>query len=160
MNPQTAPSPLRPLHAARRPAMGPQAMPSVPAAGLQTSSDPTAVEQGVQPLERLLLRHDGRLQVLRLTDVDWIEGAGNYVRLHFGGSSERYRTTLGSLEPRLDPRRFVRIHRSAIVNVDGIAELRPKPSGCYDLTLRGGAELTLSRSHRRRVLELMGRERA
>ena len=112
-----------------------------------------------QILERLLLRHEGRLQVLRLADVDWIEGAGNYVRLHFGGSSERYRTTLGSLEPRLDPRRFVRIHRSAIVNVDGIAELRPKPSGCYDLTLRSGAELTLSRSHRRRVLELMGRER-
>src|SRR5678810_230047 len=65
-----------------------------------------------QHLERLLIRRRERFVVLRLEDVDWIEGAGNYVRLHAGDSTHLHRQPLGDLADRLDPRRFVRIHRS------------------------------------------------
>jgi len=108
------------------------------------------------PLERLLIREQGRLVVVRLTEVDWIEGAGNYVRLHVGARSFLYRQTLAQLEARLDAARFTRIHRSTIVNLERIAELRPTISGSYDVLLLGGERLTLSRGHRRRALELVG----
>lgn len=108
-------------------------------------------------LERVLVRDGGRLRVARLAEVDWIEGAGKYVDLHLGAERQRLRASLGGLEHRLDPRRFVRVHRSAIVNVDRVAELAPRPSGSYELRLASGATLTVSRSHRRRLLQLMGR---
>jgi hypothetical protein len=72
-----------------------------------------------------------------------------------GGASHLYRQTLSGLEARLDQRRFVRIHRSTIVNLDRIAECAPA-SGCYDVTLRDD-HLALSRRHRKRVLELVGK---
>ena len=106
-------------------------------------------------LERLLVRENGRLVVVRLAEVDWIEGAGNYVRLHAGSRSHLYRQTLVQLEQRLDPARFARIHRSTIVNLDRIDELRPTISGSYQVLLLGGERLTLSRGHRRRALELV-----
>jgi len=108
-------------------------------------------------LERLLIRKGDRWLVVRLAEVDWIGGAGNYVELHLGAAKHLYRQTLSGMEPRLDSRRFVRIHRSTIVNLDRVAELRPTTSGCYDVTLRDGTHLTLSRRHRKRVLELVGR---
>jgi two-component system LytT family response regulator len=108
-------------------------------------------------LERLLIRKGDRWLVVRLAEVDWIGGAGNYVELHVGAAKHLYRQTLGGMEPRLDTRRFVRIHRSTIVNLDRVAELRPTTSGCYDVMLRDGTHLTLSRRHRKRVLELVGR---
>ena len=110
-----------------------------------------------RPLDRLLIRKSDRWLVVRLAEVDWIGGAGNYVELHLGGASHLYRQTLSGLEPRLDPRRFARIHRSTIVNLDRIAELRPSASGCYDVTLRDGSHLALSRRHRKRVLALVGK---
>jgi two-component system, LytTR family, response regulator len=108
-------------------------------------------------LERLLIRKGDRWLVVRLAEVDWIGGAGNYVELHIGAAHHLYRQTLGGLEPKLDARRFARIHRSTIVNLDRVAELRPTSSGCYDVTLRDGTHLTLSRRHRKRVLGLVGR---
>lgn len=108
-------------------------------------------------VERLLIREDGELRVARLEDVDWIEGDGNYILLHAGEQTYRLRCALGGLAPRLDPRRFVRVHRSAVVNLDRIAALRPRLSGTYDLVLVGGTRLSLARSHRRRILELLGR---
>jgi two-component system LytT family response regulator len=110
-----------------------------------------------QHLERLLIRRRERFVVLRLEDVDWIEGAGNYVRLHAGDSTHLHRQPLGDLADRLDPRRFVRIHRSTIVNVDRIDELRPLESGTYEVRLRGGVQLSMSRRYRRRVFEMAGR---
>ena len=115
-----------------------------------------AARTGAAPLDRLLVRSEGRLVVVRLLEVDWIDGAGNYVRIHAGARVHRYRQTLAALERRLDPARFARIHRSTIVNLDRIEELRPNASGSYDVVLEGGARLTLSRGHRRRALELVG----
>lgn len=109
------------------------------------------------PLERLLVRKRRHWLVVHLAEVDWIEGARNYARLHVGGASHLVRRTLSSLEPRLDPDRFARIHRSTIVNLDRIAELRDTRSGRYDVLLLDGTRLSLSRSHRRVLLELAER---
>jgi len=125
----------------------------VPAAG----PAPKGVEPGAERLARLLVRKGGRLVVVRLDEVDWIEGAGNYVRLHVGTASFLHRRTMTALAERLDPERFVRIHRSTIVQIDRIEELRPTPSGTYSVRLQGGATLSLSRTHRRRVLRVAGR---
>ena len=118
---------------------------------------PAAPEPEAAVLERLLIRKVDRWLVVRLADVDWIGGAGNYVELHLGTARHLYRQTMQALLPRLDAKRFVRIHRSTIVNLDRVAELRPTTSGCYDVALRDGTHLTLSRRHRKRVLELVGR---
>jgi len=117
----------------------------------------SAASSAHRHLERLLIRRRERFVVLRLEDVDWIEGAGNYVRLHAGDSTHLHRQPLGDLADRLDPRHFVRIHRSTIVNVDRIEELRPLDSGTYEVRLRCGAQLSMSRRYRRRVFELAGR---
>ena len=108
-------------------------------------------------LERLLLRDGPSLIVLPLASVDWIEGAGNYIKVHAGPNTHLHRQSLGRLEPLLDPRRFVRIHRSVIVNLDRIAQLRHTMSGCYDLVMLDGSELKLSRGRRRQVFVALGR---
>ena len=108
-------------------------------------------------LERLLLRDGSALIVLHLASVDWIEGAGNYIKLHAGPTTHLHRQSLGRLEPLLDPRRFVRIHRSTIVNLDRIARLRHTESGRYDLLMLDGSELKLSRGRRRQVFDALGR---
>lgn len=107
------------------------------------------------PLERLLVHAGERLLLVRLEEVDWIEAAGNYVELHHDGGTYRYRATLRGLGERLDPRRFARIHRSILVNVDRVAELRPGGSGGGEVILRDGATLALSRRYRRLFLALL-----
>jgi two-component system, LytTR family, response regulator len=109
-------------------------------------------------LERLVVKSAGRLFFLRTTEIDWIESAGNYVCLHAGGESHLLRETMSGIERHLDPARFVRIHRTAIVNLDEIKELQPLFHGEYEVALRDGTKLTLSRSYRDRLQELMGRE--
>jgi len=90
-------------------------------------------------------------------DVDWVEAEGNYVRLHVGKTSHLLRETIAALEASLDARRFRRIHRSAIVNVDRIAELLPWFRKDYKVRLRDGTELTLSRNYVDRLAEFLGR---
>ena len=109
-------------------------------------------------LERVLVRAEDHLLLVHLDEVDWIEGDGNYVVLHAGGAAHRHRATLAALGARLDPSRFARIHRSTLVNVDRVRELRPGGSGTYDVVLRDGATLTLSRGYRRRFLALLDGE--
>lgn len=109
-------------------------------------------------LSRLLVRAGRRLVVVRLEEVGWIEAEGNYARLHGDTVNHRYRRTLDSLESRLDSRCFVRTHRSAIVNVDRIRELRPAGSGGYEILLRDGTRVPLSRSYRSRVFAVLGKE--
>ena len=108
-------------------------------------------------LERLLLRQGGALIVVRLATVDWIEGAGNYIKVHTGATTHLHRQSLGGLEPLLDPKMFVRIHRSTIVNLDRIAELRHTDSGGYDLLMLNGSRLKLSRGRRRQLFAALGR---
>jgi two-component system LytT family response regulator len=98
--------------------------------------------------DRLLVRTANRLVPVAVAGIDWIEAADNYVRLHVGAERYALRETIRSLESRLDPRRFARIHRSTIVSLDRIREVRPLPSGDCTVVLADGTELMLSRSWR------------
>jgi two-component system LytT family response regulator len=99
-------------------------------------------------LERLVLKSNGAISFLDVEDVDWIEAAGVYVYLHAGTRSHLYRSSVAQLLQRLDPQRFVRVHRSAAVQTERIRELRPLSHGDYTLMLKDGTELTLSRAYR------------
>jgi len=105
--------------------------------------------------DRLLVNTDGRIIIVKTADLRWIEAADNYVRLHVGaGSGHLLHESMRGLEERLDPARFVRVHRSAIVNVDWIKEIQPWYAGALVVILQGGERLTVSRSFRDRVLAL------
>ena len=97
---------------------------------------------------RVAVRTGDRFVVINWNDVDWIEAADNYVTLHVGAREYLVRDTLASVEHQLDPERFTRIHRSAIVQLDRIVELHPATHGDVDVVLRDGARLTLTRTWR------------
>jgi len=102
------------------------------------------------------VRTGGRIILVDLATVDWIEAADNYVRLHARTGEYLLRETLAALERQLDPGRFARIHRSAIVQIDRITELHPASHGDMDVVLRSGKVLTLSRTWRDHVQRLFG----
>jgi len=102
-------------------------------------------------LDRLPVRSPGRIRLLRAQEVDWIDADGNYVRIHTGGESHRLKAALASLEARLDPERFRRIHRSTIVNLERVREILVSPHGDYTLVLEGGSRLSVGRSYRDRL---------
>jgi len=104
-------------------------------------------------LTRLVVKSAGRIVFLRVEEIDWVEAADNYVRIHAGRESHLIRETLQSLESRLDPEKFLRIHRSTLVNFDRIRELQPIFHGDYLVKMNDGTELTLSRSYREKLLE-------
>jgi two-component system LytT family response regulator len=104
----------------------------------------------------LALRDGTRATFLRLDEIGWIEAQDNYVEIHAGAETWLHRETLRELEGRLDARRFVRIHRSAIVQLDRIRELRSLPGGDGSVVLRDGTELRLSRTHREALRSLLG----
>ncbi|HKO02197.1 MAG TPA: LytTR family DNA-binding domain-containing protein [Thermoanaerobaculia bacterium] len=99
-------------------------------------------------LTRVAVRKNARIHLVKIDDVDWLETAGNYVSLHAGASEYLYRTTMAAIESRLDPERFVRIHRSTIVNVDRIVELQPTFGRELVVLLRDGARLRLGAPYR------------
>jgi two-component system LytT family response regulator len=105
--------------------------------------------------ERIVIKADGRIVFLNLSEIDWIEAASNYVRLHVGASSYLIRNTLSETEAKLNPTRFVRMHRSIIVNVDRIKELSPCNSGEFIVTLTNGKELPASRNYRENLEPLL-----
>jgi two-component system LytT family response regulator len=108
------------------------------------------------PLERIVVRSKGKISFIRTVDVSYIEAAGNYARVHAGKETALVRETLVHLESRLDPSRFVRIHRSTIINIERVRELRPWFAGDSIVVMTDGTELTLSRTHRERAGELLG----
>ncbi|HXE62797.1 MAG TPA: LytTR family DNA-binding domain-containing protein [Bryobacteraceae bacterium] len=101
--------------------------------------------------DRIAVRTNGRVVFVKIDDVDWIEASDNYVCLHCGKDTHVLRETMGQIESRLDPARFLRVHRSAIVNLDRIKELQPWFRGDYRVVLRDGTELTLTKSHREKL---------
>jgi two-component system LytT family response regulator len=109
-----------------------------------------------KPLERLVIKTAGRVFFLRADEIDWIEAAGNYLRLHVGSETHLLRETMNSVETRLDADKFMRIHRSTIVNIERIKELQPWFHGDYVVILRNGTQLPLSRSYRQKMHELLG----
>ncbi len=108
-------------------------------------------------LTRFVIRSAGRIFFLRVEDIDWLEAAGNYVSIHVGRESHLIRETLQSVEGRLDPAKFLRIHRSTVVNCDRIKELQPLFHGDYVVRLRDGTELTLTRNYREKLAGVLGR---
>jgi LytTr DNA-binding domain len=101
--------------------------------------------------ERFTVRKRGGSEVLvEMADIDWIEASGNYAILHVGGETFEIRSSLTKLESELDPRRFVRVHKSHVVNIARVAEVTPWVSGDWRIRLQDGAELNLSRRYRQR----------
>jgi two-component system LytT family response regulator len=89
-------------------------------------------------------------------DIDWVEAAGNYVRLHVGAQAHLLSETISGMEKRLDPRKFLRIHRSRIVNMERVRLLRPLFHGEYEIVLKDGAHLTSGRNYREQIRETLG----
>ena len=108
-------------------------------------------------LQRILVKTGGRIYFVRTDEIDWIEAQGNYVLLHSGKQSHLIRETIGSLETDLDPQLFLRIHRSAIVNIERIRELQQLFHGDYRVLLRDGTQLTLSRRYRDKARDRLGK---
>lgn len=108
-------------------------------------------------VDRLMVKHDGRVFFVKATDVDWFEASGNYVRIHTGKVSHLIRETMQRVEAQLDPSMFVRIHRAVIVNLDRIRELQPWFAGDYVVILRDGRQLKLSRTYREHLHTRMQR---
>lgn len=106
--------------------------------------------------ERLVIKAGGRAFFLKTEEIDWIEAEGKYVRIHVGKETYLLREAIGSMEGQLDPKRFPRIHRSTIVNIERVLELQPWFHNEYRVILKDGTELTLSRSCRKRLGELLG----
>ena len=107
--------------------------------------------------DRLVIKSSGRIYFVRVQDIDWCEASGNYVRLHIGQQTHLVRGTMSHLESQLDPAQFVRIHRSAIVNVERIQELRSSFNGEYQITLTDKTRLTLSRGYREGLQARLGK---
>lgn len=108
-------------------------------------------------LERIAIKPAaGRILVRRVAELDWAEADGNYVRLHFGKESHLQREKLSALEAQLDPARFVRVHRSAVVNVDRVRELRQSFHGDYTIVLQSGGEVPLGRAQKDELLKRLG----
>ena len=107
--------------------------------------------------DRLVIKSSGRIYFVRVRDIDWCEAAGNYVRLHVGPQTHLVRGTMAHIESQLDPKEFVRVHRSTIVNVDRIQELRSSFNGEYVILLNDKTRLTLSRGYRDGLQSKLGK---
>lgn len=106
--------------------------------------------------DRLPIKVNGRIIVIRLAEIDWIEADGDYVSVHVGNKAWLMRETIAALELRLAPSGFARIHRSALVNTERVKELRPRDKGEYIVVLDDGTELKLTRNYRASVERLVG----
>jgi two-component system, LytTR family, response regulator len=107
-------------------------------------------------LDRLVLKSVGATHFVRVAEIDWIEAAGVYVNLHVGGKALLHRAALNQLAESLDPLRFIRVHRSAIVNIDSIVRLEPVSHGEFDLILKNGSHTRVSRTYRAALEKRLG----
>jgi len=112
-----------------------------------------------RPIDRLVVRGSDRVRLLPVEQIAWIEADGMYVKLHTrDGATHQHRALLGALDDTLDSRRFVRIHRSAIVNIDVVAELRQDVHADYVAVLRDRTEIRVGRRFRARLQARLGQE--
>ncbi len=108
-------------------------------------------------LERFVIKNNGRVLLIPVGEVDWIEAEGNYLLLHTGKQAHLIRETMQSLERKLDPRKFLRIHRSTMVNIGSVKELHVHVNSDEQLViLKNGGQLTLSRRYRDKVSQILG----
>lgn len=108
--------------------------------------------------QRLGVRGNGRVVVVNVTDIDWVEADGNNINLHAGNTVHVMHRTMREIEEKLDPEKFARIHRSTIVNISKVQDLQAWVTGEYIVRLKNGRELTMTRRYRDRVLALLGVE--
>jgi Response regulator of the LytR/AlgR family len=123
----------------------------------EATGDETADAQTPAYLARVCIRSLGRTQFVRTSDIEWVEAYGNYVRLHIDEGRALLRQPLRHFVAQLDPDTFCRVHRSAVVNLDRVAEMRPCHTGDYILQLRSGVRLKLSRVYRAEFDRRLGR---
>jgi len=107
-------------------------------------------------IKNILVKSNGRMVIVHTDDIDWIEAWGDYIRLHCKDKTYIVHQKVGDIESRLDPKQFLRIGRSAIINVDRIKELEPLNHGDYIIYLSDNAKLNLSRNYRDRLIALFG----
>jgi two-component system LytT family response regulator len=105
-------------------------------------------------LDRIMIRQTGKIIFIGTREVDWFQAAGDYVEIHAGGTKHLFREKIGDLEEKLDPREFIRIHRSTIVRLDRIKELHPLFSGEYEVFLHNGQRLGLSKTYREKLFSI------
>ena len=114
------------------------------------------LKSGSKFVKRLTIKLTGRTILLPTEEIDWIETYGNYLKVHAGRESHLVRGTMQSLETKLDPEKFVRVHRSIMVNVEKVKEIHPRSNGDQDLVLQNGKQLMLSRNYRDKFFALLG----
>ena len=119
---------------------------------------PAPAPEATAPLDRVTVRIGRRLVVVRLADVEWISADGDYVRLHGAAGAPLLRATLSDLARRVEPRLFLRVHRSAMVNLDAVRGLQLEEHGDYSLVLRSGTKVRIGRQYRSAVLGALGAE--
>jgi two-component system LytT family response regulator len=107
-------------------------------------------------LDRLVVKSAGTTRFIRVADIDWIESAGVYVNLHIAAKELLYRAALHDLADRLDPMRFVRIHRYAIVNIESVSHLEPISHGEFEVVLKNGSRSRISRTYRAQLEKRLG----
>jgi DNA-binding LytR/AlgR family response regulator len=107
------------------------------------------------PARFAVRRRGGTETLVDVADIDWIEASGNYAILHIKGETFEIRSSLAKLETELDSKRFVRVHKSHLVNIARVAEVTPWVSGDWRIRLQGGAEVNLSRRYRQRFEALV-----
>ena len=112
--------------------------------------------QAPKKIERLAIKSAGQIAFVKLAEIDWIEAADYYACLHIGSKTHLLRRSMAELEQSLDPNVFVRIHRSAIVNLERVRGLRVAEDGEYDVLLEDGTKLRLSRRYRKELQVRMG----
>jgi two-component system LytT family response regulator len=116
------------------------------------AADPGDAGEG----DRIAVKADGKVIVIRISEIDWVKAEQDYVSLHVGTKAWLLRETIGAMEVRFAGAGFVRIHRSTLVNIDRVKELRPLDKGEFQIVLRDGVELKLSRSYRMALPRLTG----
>jgi len=121
--------------------------------GLLSLLESIRSEQKTQ--SRVAIRTEQGVYFVRVAEIDWLEASGNYVKIHVGSQEHMLRDSLKSFEERLDPNRFLRVHRSAMVNIDSIQRLEPWFHGEYSVVLRDGTKLTSSRTYSERLRTLI-----
>jgi len=124
---------------------------------MQISALLESIKNKPQYLERIMIKAGGRITFLSTDEINWVEADDKYVHLHTGKISPMVRQTLSAMGTQLDPKKFRRIHRSAIVNVTRIKELQPLFSGEHSILLDDGTKLTLSRNYKDKLFELLGK---
>ena len=125
-------------------------------ARLLAEPDDGAPVEPVERPERFLVRKLGKEFLLNASEIEWLQASGNYVNLHVRGRDYPLRATMAGIEDRLDPARFVRVHRSYFVNLDYLAEIEPLETGDARLQMRDGAKIPCSRRYRAALRERFG----